>query len=365
MPGPVPTIIRLLEFVEKRGFLGRRKLVSANPPVPGEAFFRFGPDHKPRPVSRHRLVAAASKGDDIFAWPSAGIPIAWQAAVGDDGKDTWILRIAGRLRVCELDAFAPVFAPLAAQYRSIGVSFLHEMMGQSVEIWIKACVAGIQNLPEFANGNQIDPGLWRFRFGAARQELPFEQKGLEYVPHHVECRPASQFAADAPIGRRILSRCADKHGENPGAVRIEKSFAHRGAPIGPLALSAPALRKGDSLGFTLASERTGVVTLLNVDPAGSLIPLLPSESVPAPAIAAGKRIPVGERRSPWISDLREEDATGRDALLAIVSDHPLLPGPAGSGDGILAGNDAEDLLARLETLPGDSWSADTLEFDIV
>ena len=310
--------------------------------------------------------SAVKRGDLVFAYPVAGIPMCWEVKTGGAGAGSG-LRFGGRIKVGDEAAFARTFAPVAAQCGRVGAVQLDEDLSQAVEVWIRAFLPRLEANSDGDLNPGFDPVLWTRRMEEGAGELPFLVRGLSFEVHRVIWVPGGESVhGTESIGRRLLSLCATKATEDGGIVKIAKTFSRKGRIRERIPLSAPAVRSGDSLGFDLQSARSGVVTLLAVDESEEIVPLLPAPQAPKPAIEAGESVPVGEKGSRWIEDLREQgQAGGRDALLVIVSEEAVLSATPELVDGALAPEAAKSLLEKLEALDYGFWSADTVEFDIV
>ena len=304
-------------------------------------------------------------GNMVFAWSAAGVPSFWEIAVSNTGPSNK-LRLSGRIRVSDEKLFSNAFSPIAAQYGFYSVGQLIEDFGQQVDVWVKAFLPQLENGSAATANPGFDPALWTKRFEDGAAVLPFASHGLSFEVIKVDVVARSSCDSNKSNGRKLLDACSQKASEDAGTVTIEKVFARSGRKCEDIPLAYPAVRSGESLGFDLKSSKSGFVTLLTVDEEEEIDSLLPSGSIPCPSIKAGSKVPVGGPDSPWIVDLRESGLPGeRDALVAIVSDRPLLSVSDRLEPGTLKPTVSERLLNELQNLDYDAWSADTLEFDIV
>lgn len=222
---------------------------------------------------------------------------------------------------------------------------------------------------------------------AARIELENEKKRLEgpgpAAAYSAFERLANEFSgkADSALvgslsellgasgrketGLRLLALAKDRRRADAGlSLRKNKPSVDTRSPFSTT--KTPALHYGESISSTIESGRApGYLTVLNVTESDEIVPLLPNEDFPSVRLGRGERVTIGDADSPWIPEIREDATSGTDHFVAFLTDEPLLDAPLPPLGESLSAEAAARLVARIESLREDEWSADALSFSIL
>ncbi len=102
-------------------------------------------------------------------------------------------------------------------------------------------------------------------------------------------------------------------------ITVQASLVHSGDP-----------RLGDPIAYRVKSERSGYLTVINVDARGGAVRLLPNEYAPVQRIEEGESITIPSPDAPFVFEVQEP--LGEECLKAIVTDEPLdLPSLSAEG----------------------------------
>ncbi|MBE6380486.1 MAG: DUF4384 domain-containing protein [Lentisphaerae bacterium] len=114
------------------------------------------------------------------------------------------------------------------------------------------------------------------------------------------------------------------------------------------------------------SDRTGYLTMLCIDSAGSIDVIMPNCLDKQVRIAAGGNyiIPAPDGSLLKGVKIRQTGPAGRERLAVIVSEEPLLPTPQGNGFASLDGNELAELQRKLRNLPAESWSGGYITYTV-
>lgn len=93
-------------------------------------------------------------------------------------------------------------------------------------------------------------------------------------------------------------------------ITVQASLLHSGDP-----------RLGDPIAYRITSERSGYLTVINVDARGGAVRLLPNEYAPVQRIEEGESITIPSPDAPFVFEVQEP--LGEECLKAIVTDEPL------------------------------------------
>lgn len=167
-------------------------------------------------------------------------------------------------------------------------------------------------------------------------------------------------------GLRLLALAKDRRRADAGLSLRKNSPTYATRGLSFCTKNTPALHYGESLSTTVESDRApGYLTVLNVSERDEVVPLLPNEDFPSVRLGRGERVTIGDAASPWIPEITENATSGTDHLVAFLTDEPLLDAPLPPLFESLSAEAAARLVARIESLREDEWSADALSFSIL